>query len=414
MNKKIKNNLKSTFRALKHRNYLLFFFGQGISLVGTWIQQIAISWLIYRLTNSPLIMGVIAFVGSIPALIVSPFAGVVIDRINKYKCVILIQILFMLEALALAILTLTGVVQVWHIVIISTLMGITNSIDMPLRQSFVVELVEGSDDLSNAISLNSSSFNLARLLGPAIAGVLIASVGEGTCFLINSLSYIAVIGSLLAMKIDSKPITKAKKMEIFEELKEGFNYAYKSLPIRYAILYLGGASFIGMAFPVLMPIYAKAILHGGAQTLGFLMSASGIGALIGALHLASKRSVAELDKFIIAASILFGISLIGLALIPNLIFASIFMFLTGLGMVTIMASSNTLIQHWVDDKIRGRVMSIYTMAFIGTAPLGSLCGGAVADKIGVPDTFILSGFFMIAIALIFGPKLKSGFNPEIA
>lgn len=406
MDKKLNKNIFSTFRAFQHRNYQLFFAGQGISLIGTWIQQIAISWLIYTMTKSPLLMGIITFTGSIPSLFVSPFAGVLIDRINKYHSLIIVQAIFMIEALILAILTMAGVVQVWHILVLSALIGITNAIDMPLRQSFVVHLVGGNEDLSNAISLNSSMFNLARLIGPAIAGILISSIGEGLCFLINSLSYIAVIGALFAMKIHPEKVTKVKEASILNELKEGVIYSFQSKPIYNAILYLAFSSLIGMSFPVLMPIFANETLKGGAQTLGFLMSASGIGALLGSLYLAWRKSVLGLERIIVIASLIFGLGLIGLAFTSKIWVSLLMLFMTGIGMVTIMAACNTLIQYWVDDNKRGRVMSLYTMAFIGTAPLGSLCGGVIADKIGVSETFLLAGIAMLALVIVFITKLK--------
>ncbi len=406
MNDKMNEKLYLTFRALRHRNYRLFFSGQCISLTGTWIQQVAMSWLIYNLTNSPLLMGVIMFTSSIPALFISPFAGVMIDRINKYHVLILLQILFMIETFVIAILTLTGVIQVWHIVVLSILMGITGAFDMPLRQAFVVHLVDNSDDIGNAISLNSSSFNLARLVGPAIAGVLIASFSEGICFLINALSYIAVIVALLAMNINPLPPRKKADINIFQEFKEGFKYAFDLIPMRNILIYLSIASLIGMSFPVLMPIYAKEILHGGAQTLGFLMSASGIGALIGALYLAGKKSALGLEKWIFATSLIFALGIVGMAFTTKVWVALALLFSIGLGMVVVIAACNTMLQDMVDDDKRGRVMSLYTMAFMGTAPIGSLCGGAIANQIGVPHTFLLIGLTMLIATFAFSTKLK--------
>lgn len=402
----MKEKIYLTFRALRHKNYMLFFIGQCISLIGTWIQQVAISWLVYKLTNSALLMGTIMFASSIPSLLISPFAGVVIDRINKYKALIIVQALFMFEALALAILTITGVIQVWHVLAITTLMGITNAMDMPLRQSFVVQLVDDNNDLGNAISLNSSMFNLARMVGPAIAGVLIAAYGEGICFLINSLSYIAVISALFAMAITYKAKQKSEQQNVLHELTEGFKYAFKIIPIRNALLYLALSSFIGMSFQVLMPIFAEQILKGNAQTLGFLMSISGIGALYGALRLASRKTSDGLEKEMFIASFLFGIGLIGLAFTHNILIATLLLFLTGYGMVTVMASCNTIIQNTVDEDKRGRVMSLYTMAFIGTAPFGCLFEGAVAEKIGVPHTFLLNAIVMLIFVVIYSLKLK--------
>lgn len=395
-----------TFRALRHRNYRLFFYGQFISLTGTWMQQVAMSWLIYSLTKSPLIMGIIMFASTAPSLFVSPFAGVLIDRVNKYHALIIVQTLFMIEAFIIAVLTLTGIVQVWHIIILSILMGLTNAVDIPLRQAFVVNLIDASEDLGNAISLNSSCFNLARMIGPAVAGVLIASFGEGICFLLNAISYIAVIYALLLMKIRVTPIHKKTDKNILQELKEGFKYAFDSIPIRILIIFIGTTSLIGMSFPVLMPIFAKEILHGGAQTMGFLMSSSGIGALLGALYLAGKKSVSGLEKWLYVAALLFGFGLAGLSLVNKVWLSLGLLFIIGFGMVVIIAACNTMIQSLVEDNIRGRVMSLYAMAFMGTAPIGSLFGGAIAEKIGVPYTFLLTGLTMVFAAFIFGTKLK--------
>lgn len=396
----MKDKIYNTFRALRHRNYILFFIGQCISLIGTWIQQIAISWLVYRLTNSALLMGTVMFCSSIPSLVLAPFAGVFVDRVNKHKYLIIVQVLFMLQALILGVLTITGVIKVWHIIAIGTFLGIITTFDMPLRQSFVVQLVDDISDLGNAISLNSTMFNLARMIGPALGGILIAAFGEGTCFLINALSYIAVILALFAMKINYKSKHVKTDENILRELKEGFIYAFKVSPIRNALLGLAVASFIGMGYQVLMPIFAEQVLKGNAQTLGFLMSISGIGALIGALKLASRVSTAGLERVMFIATLLFGLALIGLSHTSHLMLASLLLFVTGYGMVTIMASSNTIIQDNVEEAKRGRVMSLYTMAFIGTAPLGSLLEGAIANKIGVPYTFFISGIIILASALV--------------
>lgn len=406
MTKKINEKLYLTFRSLRHRNYRLFISGQCISLVGTWIQQLAMSWLIYSLTKSPLIMGVVMFAGSIPSLLISPFAGVLIDRINKYHAIIILQALFMIETFIIAVLTLLGVIQVWHIVLLNILMGVTFAFDMPLRQAFVVKLVEGSEDLGNAISLNSSTFNLARMVGPAIAGILIASFNEGICFMINSLSYIAVILALLAMKIKPESIDIRKEINVLGEFMEGVNYVASSKPMRNVIIYLGVSSLIGMSYPVLMPIFAKEILHGGPHTLGFLMSSSGLGALLGALNLAGRESFKGLEKLICFASLIFGFGLIGLSVLTNIWVSLALMFAIGYGMVVIIAACNTLVQHMVEDSKRGRVMSLFTMAFIGTSPVGNLVGGAIAQKAGVSNTFLLIGIAMIISVLIFSTKLK--------
>lgn len=412
MNAKINEKISFTFRALKYKNYKLFFFGQCISLIGTWIQQIAINWLVYSLTGSALLMGVIVFSSTLPSLILSPFAGVLVDRIDKYKALIIVQALFMIQAFIIALLTMSGLIKVWHIIILSVLLGIVNAIDMPLRQSFIVKLVDDTKDLGNAISLNSSVFNLARLIGPAIAGVLIAAVGEGICFMINSLSYIAVIAALLAMQIQYNPLEKLEQTNVWQELSDGFKYTISSLPIRNTILYLATASLFGMFYPLLMPIYAKEILHGGPQTLGFLMSAAGVGALFGALYLAGRTSVKGLETWICIASVLFALGLAGLNFNTNKLIAMFLLLFVGFGMVVIIASCNTLVQHFVEDGKRGRVMSLYSMAFMGTAPFGSLASGAIAEKIGTPHTFLLGGIVMLIAAYIFSKKVKYFRKPQ--
>ena len=399
-----------TFRALRNRNYRLFFSGQCISVTGTWIQQVAINWLVYSLTKSALLMGVIMFAGSIPSLFLSPLAGVVVDRINKYHALIILQTLFMLEAFILAILTLTGIIQVWQIVLLSISIGITNAFDMPLRQAFVVHLIDNNEDLGNAISLNSSSMNLALLVGPAVAGTLIAAFGEGICFLINSISYIAVIAALLAMRMKFIPIHEANGKNIFQEFHEGFKCVSNSLPMRNIIIYLAIASLVGMSYIVLLPIFAKEILHGNAQTLGFLLSTAGVGALFGALYLAGKKSILGLEKWICAASLILGFGLVGLAFADKFLIALMLLFFIGFGMVVIIASCNMLVQNIVEDDKRGRVMSLYTMAFMGTTPIGSLFGGIIAHKIGVPHTFLLAGLIMLIGSIVFSTKLKYFFK----
>lgn len=406
MNKKMNEKIYLTFRALRNRNYRLFFFGQCISLTGNWIQQVAMNWLVYSLTKSPLLMGVIMFSGTVPSLFLSPFIGVFIDRINKYRTSIILQILFLIETFIIAILTLTGIIKVWHIIILSISMGITNAFDMPLRQAFVVQLIDRNEDLGNAISLNSSSLNLALLIGPAIAGVLIAGFGEGICFLINSFSYMAAITALLTMRINTTIIRHKPDANVFKELQEGLKYTFNSIPMRNIIIYFATASLIGMSYIVLMPIFAKEILHGNAQTLGFLMSSAGFGALLGALSLAGQKSVLGLENWIYGASLILGGGLVGLAFVNKIWISLVLLFFIGFGIVIIIASCNTLLQNIVDDDKRGRVMSLYTMAFMGTTSIGSLCGGAIAERIGVPHTFLLTGLTMIIAAFIFRTKLK--------
>jgi MFS family permease len=396
--------LKLIFRSLGHRNYRLFFGGQGISLIGTWMQQIAINWLVYRLTGSALLLGVVGFTGRIPTFVFSPLAGVLVDRWNRHRILVVTQILSMIQALILAFLVLTDKIVVWHIIFLSICLGLINALDTPARQAFVVDMIERREDLGNAIALNSSMVNSARLLGPSIAGVLIASMGEGMCFLLNGMSYLAVILSLLAMKITSKR-TETPDTYVLHGLKEGFHYAFGFLPIRYILLLLALVSLIGMPYTVLMPVFARDILHGGPHTLGFLMGSSGVGALVGAIYLASRRSVLGLGKWIALAASLFGIGLIAFSLSRIFWFSLFLMLLTGFGMIVQMASSNTVLQTVVDEDKRGRVMSFYAMAFRGMTPFGSLLAGGLASKIGAPNTLMIGGISCILGSLVFARKL---------
>ncbi len=409
----IPDSIKQTLRALRYRNYRLFFTGQGISLIGTWMERIALGWLVYKLTDSAFLLGLVSFLSQIPTFLLATVAGVLADRYNKHKIVIITQILAMVQAFILAILTLTHSVNIWHIMILSVVLGLINAFDMPTRQSFVVELVDDKKDLSNAIALNSSMFNAARLIGPTIAGILISLFGEGICFLINAFSYIAVITALLLMKI--QPIVfNSKKVKVLHGLKEGIKYAYNFKPIRALLLFIGLVSLAGMPYTVLMPIFAKDILHGNANTLGFLYGAVGIGALCGAFYLASRKTVLGLDKWIAIAASIFGFGLVLFSFSRNLILSLLLMLFTGFGMMMQMASTNTLLQTLVDDDKRGRIMSLYVMAFMGTAPFGSLIAGSLASRIGAPLTVLLSGIVVLIGAAIFAknlPELKKHIRP---
>ncbi len=405
--------IKTIFRSLQYRNYRLFFGGQSISLVGTWIQRIATPWLVYHLTGSALLLGVVGFAGQIPTFLLSPFAGVLTDRWNRYRILIVTQILAMMQALVLAFLFFMGILEVWHIIVLSVLLGCINAMDIPARQSFVIDMVGKKEDLGNAIALNSSMVNGARLLGPSIAGILIASAGEGTCFLINGLSYLIVIATLLKMKVEPRK-TNNKNKNVLKELKEGISYTFGFPPIKSVILLLGLVSIMGMPYAVLMPVFAKEILHGGSHTFGFLMAASGLGALTGAIYLASKKSVLGLEKIIPLSAGVFGIGLIAFSLSRFFPLSLVLMVITGLGMMLQLASSNTILQTIVDDDKRGRVMSFYTMAFIGTAPFGSLMAGALANVMGAPNTLMIGGVLCIIGALIFAkrlPELKKMVRP---
>ena len=366
--------LKIIFRSLQYRNYRLFFGGQSISLIGTWIQRIAMPWLVYRLSDSSFLLGVVGFAGQIPTFLLAPFAGVLSDRWNRYHILIVTQILSMVQALILASLFFSGAIRVSHIVILSILLGCINAFDVPSRQAFVIEMVENSEDLSNAIALNSSMVNGARLLGPSIAGILIASTNEGMCFLLNSISYLFVVASLILMRVKPRK-RENKNSNVLIALKEGFSYTFNFEPIKSIILLLALISLMGMPYAVLMPVIAKEILHGDSFTFGFLMGASGVGALMGGIYLASRRNVLGLEKIIPLSASVFGLGLITFSLSRVFLLSSILMVVTGLGMMLQMASSNTIIQTVVDDDKRGRVMSLYTMAFMGSAPFGSFIAG---------------------------------------
>ena len=411
--KSFKNSLVDLFglsnivRSLRYRNYRLFFYGQSISLIGTWIQRITVPWLVYRLTGSVFLLGLVGFAGQIPTFLVSSFAGVLIDRWNRHKILVITQILALIQALVLALLFYEKSISVWHIAILSVFLGIINAFDMPARQSFVVDMIEKKEDLGNAIALNSSMVNSARLIGPSIAGILISLTGEGMCFMINAISYIFVIAFLLMMKITPRKI-EAQDTNAFQKFKEGFTYTFGSLPIRYIILLLALVSLMGMPYTVLMPVFAKTILNGGSHTFGFLMGATGVGALMGAVYMASRRSAAGLEKFIPWFAGIFGLGLILFSLSTNFILSMFLLLITGFGMLMQMTSSNTILQTIVDDDKRGRVMSFYTMAFMGTAPFGSLLAGALASKVGAPNTLFIGGVACILGAILFMRKL-----PEI-
>ena len=416
---------KNIFRALKHRNYRLFFIGQGISLVGTWMQQVAVSWLVYRMTNSPFLLGLVGFVGMIPTFVCTPLAGVFADRHNRRNMLLVTQALSMFQAMVLAFLVLSHQVQVWHIIVLSAFIGIVNSFDIPIRQAFTVEMIENREDLGNTIALNSSAFNVARLVGPSLAGLLIASVGEGICFLLNALSYIAVLGSLFSMRM--KPSEKLpSSRNIFWELKDGWDYAANFLPIKWILVFLGLISLMGVSYQVLMPVFARDIFHGGPHTLGFLMAMSGIGALAGALYLAARKSVIGLAGIAARMAGIFGVSMIIFSFSRNLMFSMLIILVSGFGMMVHMAACNTILQTITEEDKRGRVMSFYTMSFMGMMPFGSLLTGSLASWIGAPFTLLFSGCCCVAGAVLFFKKLprirehirpiyrQKGIIPEIA
>jgi len=367
--------------------------------------RIATSWLVYRLTGSAMLLGVVGFAGQVPTFLFAPFAGVWVDRLNRHRVLVITQVLAMIQSFALAALALSGRITVWQIIWLSVFQGLINAFDMPTRQAFVVQMVENREDLGNAIALNSSMVNLARLIGPSVAGIIIAAAGEGYCFLIDGFSYMAVIVSLLAMTaLPRQPVPRRES--VFHELREGWDYVVHFPPIRSILVLLALVSLVGMPYTVLMPIFAARILHGGAHTLGFLMGASGVGALIGAATLAARKSVVGLGKMIVIASGIFGFGLIAFANSRFLGLSLALMLATGFGMMVEMASSNTILQTIVPDERRGRVMSYYTMAFVGMAPFGSLFAGTMAARIGAPVTLMIGGCCCVLGALWFASQLK--------
>jgi MFS family permease len=391
-------------RALLHRNYRLFFGGQSVSLIGTWITRVATSWLVYRLTGSELLLGLVGFCGQIPTLLLSPLAGVLVDRWQRHRILLVTQILSMLQSFLLGALTFAGAIRVWHVLVLQIAQGIINAFDTPARQAFVVEMVEDRADLPNAIALNSSMVNGSRVLGPSIGGAIIAAVGEAWCFTIDGISYLFVIASLLAMRLPaaSAPVPGA---DLLAELRTGFDYVAGSVPIRTVLILLAIVSAMGMPYTVLMPVIAAGVLHGGPSTLGLLMTATGVGALGGTLYLASRTSVVGLGRVIMLATLLFGASLIAFAASRTLWLSLILLPFVGAGFMVQMAATNTILQTLVDDRFRGRVMAFYTMAFLGTAPIGSLLAGVLADRFGAPATIALGGTACGIAAIWFGTRL---------
>jgi len=397
--------LPSTFRALRNRNFQLFFSGQFISLIGTWMETIGESWLVYRLTGSSVLLGAVGFANQIPVFLLAPLGGIVADRYSRRHVVIATQFASMLLALTLSALTLTGIVRIWHLFVIAALFGVVNAFDIPARQAFLVDMV-GRADLINAIALNSSMFNGARIVGPAIAGILVAAIGEGWCFFGNGVSYIAVIAGLMMMRVARHEVAPGSGSPL-SSIIEGFRFVSRNPPIYSLLILLGVLSLTGMPFSVLMPIFADQILHGGARGLGLLMGASGVGALAGALLLATRHGVRGLGRWVAISATGFGASLIVFAISRSFWLSCLALVPIGFSMMIEMGSSNTLIQTMSPDALRGRVMSVYSMMFMGMAPIGALLAGAVAERWGAPFTVGVGGVICILAAGIFWMRLPA-------
>jgi MFS family permease len=393
-------------RALKSRNYRLFFAGQSVSLVGTWMQQVAMSWLVYRMTGSAWLLGVVGFTSQVPSFLLSPFAGVLADRWDRRKLLIATQSLAMLQAAVLAAVVLADVVRVWQIVALSLLLGIVNAFDIPVRQSFVVEMVDDRADLGNAIALNSSMVNGARLIGPSIAGLLVSAIGEGICFIVNSASYLAVILALVAMRLPVRQIRQHRR-RIHHELFEGLAYTFSFIPIRNILLLVALVSLVGMPYSVLLPVFARDVFHGGAHTYGFLMTASGLGAFTSTLYLASRKSVLGLGRMIPLTAAMFGVGVALFALSSSLVLSLAAIGVAGFGVMAQVASSNTILQTIVEEDKRGRVMSLFAVAFMGMTPFGSLAAGALAGSIGPRETILLGGIACLLGAALFARQLPA-------
>lgn len=396
--------LPTMLRALRHRNFRLFFSGQSVSLVGTWMTRLATSWLLWRLTHSVEMLGLLGFASQVPTFILAPVAGVWVDRLNRHRLLIATQVLAMLQSFALALLVLTNMINVWEVFALQILQGIVNAFDMPTRQSLLIDLIEDRNDLSNAVALNSSMVNAARLVGPSAAGIIIAWVGEGWCFFADGVSYIAVIISLLFIRLALRSSNRKRK-HVLHDLVDGLRYAYSFMPIRAILLLLSLLGLAGIPYRVLMPVIATQTLHGDSHTLGFLMGAMGVGALLGALYLATRTTVLGLGRLLPVAAATFGISLIGVGLSHWYVISLIIMVSTGFGFMVQLAASNTLIQTLVREEMRGRVMALYTTAFMGMATFGSLLAGSVAGIIGAPQTLMVGGIVCIVGAIVFAYKL---------
>jgi len=408
--------LRWIFHALQARNYRLYFGSQGLSLIGTWMQRVALSWWVYRVTHSALMLGGVSFAGQIPALLLAPLAGALVDRWDRPRLLMVTQILAMLQALVLAWLVLADVATLGHIVLLSVVLGLINAVDMPTRQALIGDLVDQHEDLSNALALNSSMTNGARLIGPTLAGVMIMSVGEGRCFLLNGLSYLAVLAALGAMRLPPRPAAPPRA-PVLSEAHAGVRYAWGFAPIRAILLLVSAVNLLGMPYQVLLPVFAADVLHGDAHTLGVLTAASGVGAIIGALYMASRDSVLGLGRVLVLSTGLFGLGLVGLSFARHEVVAVLALMGASGGMMVLTTASNTVLQTIVDEEKRGRIMSLYTTAFVGMAPIGSLVAGGMAAQLGAPQTVRVGGVGCVVAALVFArylPLLREMIRPIYA
>ncbi|MFL6514860.1 MAG: MFS transporter [Chthoniobacterales bacterium] len=398
--------LRAMVRAFRHRNFRLYFGGQSISLIGTWIQQIALSWTIYQLTHSSFLLGVVSFAGQLPLFLLTPFAGVLVDRFNRHRILIITQSLALVQAFALAVVVSTGALQVWNLIALNVFAGVILAVDLTARQAFIVDMVGSGHDLPNAVALNAFVINGGRMLGPAIAGLLLTVVSPAVCFYANAVSYIPVIAALIAMKVTKQQMPADDSTPV-EDLMEGINYAVGFPPIWTVLALVGLVSLAGLPYAVLMPIFAAEVLRGDAHTLGWLMMAPGVGALVATIYLASRKSIYGAGRRIASGAILFGAGLVGLGFSKHLAVALFALAFVGLGMIVQLATCNTILQTIVEDDKRGRVMSLYTMAFMGMAPFGSILGGAIAHRIGVPLTFVCGGFICLAGGALFAARIPA-------
>ena len=398
---KLINRIRFTFRALKHRNYRMFFMGQSVSLIGMWIQNVAMGWLVYRLTDSAFWLGVVGFAENIPMFVLPPFAGVLVDRWDRHRTVVFTQMLAMCCALIMAVLVLSDVVAVWHVIVISVLLGTVMAVDVTARQSLFIDLVDDKEDLGNAIALNSIMYNSARLIGPTVAGIVIVILGEGLCFLLNAISYIGVIIALLVMRIAVKR-RDAGKRDFWQGLKDGLGYVAGHVPIRYTLFLIAAISFFANPYLVLMPVFAKEVLGGGAQTLGYLVGCSGLGALTGAIYVASRKSSRNQAKFIFGGALFSGAGLIVFSFSRILLLSLISIFVISFGIMLVISFSNILIQTVVDDNKRGRVMALHVFALSGMTPFGNLLLGGLSSRIGAPNTFFMAGIVVVLGGIMYG------------